>query len=372
MADKRSALGSHVRQLCALGVEPRLIMPHVVRSLAVIADAEWGMFFYAHDGDMADVFSENAAIYKVMPTYYEGFHDVAEKIVLGTTFRQAMLSGRGWENSARYDDALLRSYMYSDLWRPVGIRHSIEVTAFDGAKGYGSLTLCRPAGAHPFTEHVHADIAPYSRHIAHALAHPAQTLHSPDAPGSQTSMLIVDARGEIVLQDVHAKRMIRLAHGVDGTPGSDVRIPNWLTPLVHGYRKLWEGMPVAPPSFERRNSAGRFLFRAYSLQGFETDGPQEIFGIFAEHFAPLSFAVETLGFSLGLSARQRAICERVLAGCSHRAIARQMGIRESTVIDHVRKIYLKLDISSPAELYETLRRPYAADDPTTYPLRATL
>src|SRR5258705_2378764 len=71
MSAKHAALASHVRRLCLLGSEPRIVMPHVVEAIRKIAEAEWGMFFFANDAyELSDVYSQNDAVYDVLPIYF--------------------------------------------------------------------------------------------------------------------------------------------------------------------------------------------------------------------------------------------------------------------------------------------------------------
>jgi hypothetical protein len=161
MSDKHVALASHIRRLCSLAVEPHLVIPQVIEATRHIVGADWGMFFYADEHyAVSDVCSENEVVYTLLPTYFANIHNTSRQEVLGITFSGAMRRGRGFDNSVHYDDALLASDMYADLWRPVSMRHCLELTATDGTRGWGSLLLSRAPGARPFSEQNHRDIDP--------------------------------------------------------------------------------------------------------------------------------------------------------------------------------------------------------------------
>jgi DNA-binding NarL/FixJ family response regulator len=51
-----------------------------------------------------------------------------------------------------------------------------------------------------------------------------------------------------------------------------------------------------------------------------------------------------------LSIVQKKVCSLLLCGLSHREIACELEVSPSTVIDHVRKIYRKLDVHSIDDL----------------------
>jgi DNA-binding CsgD family transcriptional regulator len=47
---------------------------------------------------------------------------------------------------------------------------------------------------------------------------------------------------------------------------------------------------------------------------------------------------------------QRKVCSLLLSGLSQREIAADLGVAPNTVVDHVRKIYVKLDVHSVSDL----------------------
>ncbi|WP_322057985.1 helix-turn-helix transcriptional regulator [Paraburkholderia sp. J63] len=350
MSNKHVALSGHVRRLCSLGCDPHLVIPHVTEALRKIAGAEWAMFFYAdeHFG-LADVYSENQAVLDVMPVYFAQIHNTSNQEVLGVDFQTAMRRGRGYENSLQFDDALPGSTMYGELWQPTGIRHSLELTASDGRRGWGSLQLARPPGGSPFTARNHADIRPLSRHIAHALRSPEQiSVH--DAELASSAIVVADETGKVLLRSAEGSRLLWLAGGAPGLARVEARLPDWLSPLRGTFNRLWQGVAVPPAVLERRCAAGRFVFKAYRFDPDETCVHGLAIAIHIEHFPPLALAVENRGFELGLSERQRQICLHMIAGRSYGEIARLLDVRESTVIDHVRKLYRKLDVHNRGEL----------------------
>ncbi|MEX3980539.1 helix-turn-helix transcriptional regulator [Paraburkholderia sp. EG287A] len=355
MSKKYAEQAGYVRRLCSLGCDPRVIIPQVTEVLRKIADAEWGMFFYAdeHFG-LSDVYSENQAVLDVMPVYFAHVHNTSNQEVLGVDFTSAMRRGRGYVNSLQYDKALLGSVLYGELWCPTGIRHSLELTASDGRRGWGSLQLARPPGSRPFTDRNHADIEPFARHIAHAISCPKQ-MSSLDADSPTTALAVTDGKGKILLRTAEASRLLCLACGSSTFRRPDSQLPECVAPLLNVFNHLWRGAPVPPAVTEHRNSSGRFVFRAYRFDVNESFKRGLSVAVYIEHYAPLEFESEKRGFELGLSERQREICAHLLLGRSHREIGRLLNVRESTVVDHVRKMYYKLDVHNHDELTHVLR-----------------
>jgi DNA-binding CsgD family transcriptional regulator len=355
MSRKFAAEAGYVRRLCSLGCDPRVIIPQVTEVLRKIAGAEWGMFFYAdeHFG-LSDVYSENQTVLDVMPAYFAHVHNTSNQEVLGVDFTSAMRRGRGYENSLQYDKALLGSVIYGELWRPTGIRHSLELTASDGRRGWGSLQLARPPGSHPFTARNHADIKPFGRHIAHAISCPKQKSFL-DADSATTALAVTDEKGKILLRTGEVSKLLGLACGTSTARRIDSELPDCVAPLLNVFNHIWRGVPVPPAVMEHRNASGRFVFKAYRFDINETYKPGLSVAIYIEHYAPLELEVEKRGFELGLSERQREIGIHLLLGRSHREIAQLLNVGESTVIDHVRKMYDRLDVHNHDELTHVLK-----------------
>ncbi|MBN3840115.1 MULTISPECIES: LuxR C-terminal-related transcriptional regulator [Burkholderia] len=355
MSDKHVALASHIRRLCSLGVEPRLVIPHVIEAARHIVGADWGMFFYADEHyALSDVYSENDTVYTVLPSYFMNVHNTARQEVLGVTFSDAMRRGRGFVNSAHYDDELLSSEMYADLWQPTSMRHCLELTATDGTRGWGSLQLSRAPGSRPFSEKNHRDIEPVARHLAHALSRPAQLpLH--EAEGSLSAIVVVDGAGRLLLHNTESIRMLSLATGEPLAFYRHDHLPDWLAPLLSNVNRIWRGHPAPPATLERRNTAGRFRFKAYRLADARPVQRDFSIVIYIEHFPPLELEIERLGFEFGLTERQRELCTQLVLGRSHSEIASGFALRNSTVIDHVRKIYRKLNVHNHDELRSVFR-----------------
>ncbi|MCC8394690.1 helix-turn-helix transcriptional regulator [Paraburkholderia sp. MMS20-SJTR3] len=356
MHSKHAALAGHVRRLCSLGIDPHIVVPHVVEVLRKLVGGDWGMFFYADANyALSEMFSQNESLYRILPLYMSEVHNKeTQSDAMGVDFSTAMRRGRGYENSARNDATLVKSAMYEELYRPVYIRHSLEMTAFDGKRGWGSVTLKRMPDGRPFSERDIAEIRPFSRHIAHALTSP-HAQHVEHTQTGRSTVIVADTAGKIILQNDDGIRMLALASGESASFGRPARLPPWLTPLLANFNSIWRGDAVAPPAHERVSAAGRFTFKGYRFEDPTASTQHICIAIYAEHFPPLALEVETRGFRHGLSERQRQLCTHLLVGRSHGEVATLMGIRESTVIDHVRKIYGKLDVHNLAQLQSFFR-----------------
>jgi DNA-binding CsgD family transcriptional regulator len=75
-----------------------------------------------------------------------------------------------------------------------------------------------------------------------------------------------------------------------------------------------------------------------------------MFALSIEHHAPIAATIDAAASKNGLSERQRRVCIEMLNGASYAEIGRMLDIKESTVVDHVRRIYEKLNVHSRDEL----------------------
>lgn len=102
-----------------------------------------------------------------------------------------------------------------------------------------------------------------------------------------------------------------------------------------------------------RNAWGGFTFRAHWLNQ-PVPEPGTLIGITVRHQEPLAIKLWRKLETLPLSRRQAQLCLLMTSGLSYAAIAKRMGIAESTVIDHSRHIYNKLDVHNRMELMSKL------------------
>ncbi|OLL28384.1 hypothetical protein BTH42_28030 [Burkholderia sp. SRS-W-2-2016] len=175
-------------------------------------------------------------------------------------------------------------------------------------------------------------------------------------PGDDDSALfIADETGRILRSDAGAARLLALA---DGKPGgwSDTSLPGWLTPIFDAITGGGSRKAKSDGGLERENEAGRFVFRAYRLHRVAKNSGEVLYGISVVRQRALVSAITEAAAINGLSEQQRRVCIGILSGVSYSEIGRVLGIKESTVVDHVRRVYAKLDVHSRDELVRVLAR----------------
>lgn len=156
------------------------------------------------------------------------------------------------------------------------------------------------------------------------------------------------------MADAESVRLLELASDPSSLP-TDASLPDWLTPLLDAAKRSHREHPDAAPQTERRNASGSIVVRAYRLDALARDARSAIYAFMIEHDGLLAQSLDAACTANQLSKRQCAVCIEMLHGASYAEIGRTLGIKESTVIDHVRRIYEKLNIHSRDELEDKLR-----------------
>lgn len=113
-----------------------------------------------------------------------------------------------------------------------------------------------------------------------------------------------------------------------------------------------QGIPSAA-NFVLRNSWGSFQFRLHCL--VDSDIHADSLTAVTVHLQePLPLSVLRRAKDLALTEKQTEICLLLIEGLSYNAIAKKLHISSTTVVDHMRKVYQKIDVSSRSELVAML------------------
>lgn len=329
MNNKHVALVGHIRRLCSFGFAPRIVIPYVLEAFRDLSHAQWGTFTYAAK------YHEHRRLMHQCVSIPENLQQFPGYVPNTGTMqrRPAAGSSEGASHLPRY--------------KPDSYRIDLIVT--DGKRELGTLRLIRAYGSEPFSVRTYEEVSDLIRHLVKALSsqvvEPAKFCDT-----GPSSIIVVDKSGDVVFQGAESRRLLTLAF--DKVPFIDPgkRILHDLIGLpATGSSEIqpWHGTPRS--AVERHNAAGRFLFKTYYQAGHASLDPASI-AIYIEHHAPLALIVETVGFRLGLTERQRELCMHLVLDRTYADVAFEMGISEHTVIDHVRKIYEKLSVNCHGDL----------------------
>jgi len=355
---KQSRRVARIRALCALGLPGEILIPALLEALhGVIASARNLFDWTDAGGNLVRYYFEGPIDHAINRRYFDEFHNRREREVM-PTFRQAVTGRAVIHGAAELDNAAFyRSALYNEIWRPQGLHSRIEaIVRGSRARTLGSLVLYRSEVDPAFSredEQLLAAIVPY---IARALEADAALPLDFVPRHDRSAQLSLDPDGELVHLSQDAHKLLLLAHG-GITPDDASRAPRTsdfptLRVLVDQLHRN-EGLSNTRAGLTVENVWGRFQFDAQSLAPVVASVPAMIHvGIRQEepHVIGLRRALD----ALPLSVTQKEVCARLRAGYTRGEIAVAMAIAPSTVADHVRKIYDRLDVHTARELRQLI------------------
>lgn len=161
-----------------------------------------------------------------------------------------------------------------------------------------------------------------------------------------------------------AQRLLALANGglTASGFGADVEelARRHVKGLLQELRSFSDSIDVNRPpsaSLSILSSYGRFDVHGALLIGAKGDGQGERLALLMIRWMePHCLALLRAMRGMRLSGSQAQVCEALYQGTPRSMIARRLGVAKSTVVDHVRKLYCALDVSSVGQLKDVLDR----------------
>jgi DNA-binding CsgD family transcriptional regulator len=168
--------------------------------------------------------------------------------------------------------------------------------------------------------------------------------------------------GDIVYQCPEAKRLLFLADNpvinvievINRVGGySTANLLGMLKQICLNLDGIFQGKNAAPPVWSLTNGHGRFVFRAYGLEQ-QNHEPGGLIGINIELQVPQILKLARALQEFPLSPIQKEVAVLLAQGLSNEKIGERLHVKLTTVKDHVRKIFVKLDIDHREELLPKL------------------
>ncbi len=167
---------------------------------------------------------------------------------------------------------------------------------------------------------------------------PAKSVHNRRMPG----ILILDARRRVLFANSACFAMLKPVAGADLRLGSGSALPDNLQPLLEDVEKRLAGVPescnVILPSYD-------ICVRACKLH----DHGDPAVLLLVER-ASRQDVVRSALANYPLTPRETEVAELVLRGYPNRHIADQLVLAESTVEDHLKRIFAKVGVRSRSAL----------------------
>jgi DNA-binding CsgD family transcriptional regulator len=357
---KNSKAIAYLRQLCCLGLSKELVVSEflgVVRSV---------------------IPSDNNVCTMLKPPFQIDNHimgfDVSELANLPLEVMASIFTPECWARSAvwfsqhpvltdtgLWDKAYYLSDAYNLVWRPLDQHHMLWAPVLQFGKPVALLGLFRPREQQAFNSDEQALLPRLMPYVAHALAMANNQEILYDEKGS-SGLIIMNSLGDMLYQSPEAKRLLFLAdypviNVIEGTNRisgySNVNMLSMLKQICLNLDGIFQGKTVAPPSWSLTNGHGRFVFRAYGLEQ-QNHEPGGLIGINVELQVPQALKIVRALQDFPLSPIQKEVAILLAQGLSNEKIGERLHIKLTTVKDHVRKIFVKLDIDHREELLPKL------------------
>jgi DNA-binding CsgD family transcriptional regulator len=354
---KRTTDIANIRSLCALGLPSEQLIPAILEALHEIIPSACNLFDWTDTrGNLVRYFFEGPINPEVTRHYFEEFHNRREKEAM-PAFRQ-VLEGAVVRSAAELDNpSFFGSALYNEIWKPQGLHYRVEAIIHgSGQRPLGSLVLYRAPGDALFTRHEEALLGGLVPYIARGLERGSASPQDYVAHRSRRALLSLSSDGKLQHLSADAHKMLLLAHG-GITPDSAGRAPSHqafptLGLLVQQVRRI-RSLFRSSATLTIENAWGRFLFEAEPLVPLDPATPSTIH-VTVHHDEPRAVAQRRALGALPLSVAQREVCSLLHAGYAQAEIAALLSVAPSTVADHIKKIYTKLDVHSVHELRHLL------------------
>jgi DNA-binding CsgD family transcriptional regulator len=345
---KNSSGLATLRALGRAGLAPEAFVPAALEALHAVVPSYRNLFDWTDDaGNIVRYWFEGPIDQRVAAHYFECFYNRREAEVM-PAFRHAIRARASVRSAQELDTpAFFRSALYNEVWRPQGLHTRVEaLVRTSRGRTLGSLVVYRGPGDARFKPEDERLIEHAAGYIAHGLelgeaVSGAKEFSQTPARRAQVTL---DAQGRIARVSADAFKLLMLAHG-GVTPDAVMREPR--REDYAALDSLWRDARRRSTAIE--NEWGRFVFDAepmWPVRAGEEAQLQVAIGQFEQRLVSLRRALDRLP----LSAAQREVCALLYRGDSQAQIARQLNVAATTVADHVRKVYAKLDVHSVKEL----------------------
>ena len=359
---KHSGHSSRLRALAAIGLSEEAFVLAVLEAMHGAIPSSRNLFDWTDtNGQLTRYYFEGPIDHRINEHYFEAFHNKREGAAM-PLFRDAVM-GSAVVNSAEQIDRpeFFRSALYNEIWRPQRLHTRIEAVVRNGlGQPLGSLVLYRGPGERKFTREDEALLAQLVPYIARGLEH-GKRVHTDGeyvAHPARRAVVVLGTDGELERLSPDALKLLLLSHG-GITPAGASRRPR--REDFATLTALWQLNQTAPSNggpnvmLTVESSAGRFVFESCALRALEGDLLSALH-VTVQHHEPRLVAIRRALDSLSLTPTQKEICVHLRGGHTQAEIAKIVGTSESTVVDHVKKIYGRLDIHSVQELCSLIQR----------------
>jgi DNA-binding CsgD family transcriptional regulator len=349
---KKTAEMARLRQTCCLGLPSAIVMPQILDELHQIVQSDRMHFAWTDRlGNLINGYFEkpDAQALDYFKHHHMRFYEDA-----GLSFRQALLFGKLTGNFRwPFKPGFTSTESHTQLFESLGLEHSLDGVLRDRYGPLGLIFLLRRKGEPDFSAEDEADLAQTLPYIAHAISNEAKTPESFVEAGD-CGLMVFDAAGQLQYQSAQARDLCLYALADNSAPGweSSIGIHDMQQALCALFDRIQcafaQALPADPPAWIMVNKWGEFQFRAYELR--QSAGQSACYGVILKKKLPIEVWLLQKIKDMPLSNKQREVCFLLARGVETFEIARQLGISQTTLKEHIQTVYRKLGIRKREEL----------------------
>ena len=341
---------ANLRLLCCSGLSKEIVISEFLRLVPSVIQSN-NNTFSGSDGGLRPTYHisgfDDSDLADVIPVVSPKFH--TPSLIKRT---ESLLKEKGLiTNPTLVHETFYLTEMYNLVYRPFDMHHILWGATQNNGDFNGMLCLYRPKWQKPFDsrdQKLFKDLLPL---VSHALNSPAiETIqYNLD---SRQGLLLLDSKGTILYQNNEAKVLLkRITH-----PRLQKENLIFQQSLMAELKKLCQKMDsirhnqdASPPIYSHTGPWGRFIFRAYHLEHQQSE-QGGLVGVTVEHQEPVVLKLLRGLRELPLSPMQKEVSLLLAQGIPTEQIGSRLGIKPTTLKDHIRKIYTNLNINKRDEL----------------------
>lgn len=350
---KHSHALAYLRQLCCLGLAAELLVPEFLRAISLVVPSEFNVLTFV-DG----MLSATSAI----PAYFDPeFPNLCLENLRVYWTSEKLKSAAQWftrhsvfTNEDGPDQRFYASNLYQ-FFRRYDSHYAVVAPVVQHGKPVAMLCVTRPIVHKAFTAKEQQLCVQLASYLAHGLQAPVAEIFEYGNPGL-SGLVIASLDGTIQYLNDSARRLLALARDSIATARDypkETILPAQVMRLCRDLNAVFQDNNAPPPSCCHANAHGCFIFRAYWLNK-ENPDQGGLIGVTIEHQEPMVLQLVRAMQPLPLSPVQKEVALLMAQGLTSEQIGRRLQVKLTTVNDHIRKIFTKLDIHHRRELLPKL------------------
>lgn len=355
MRVKHAATVAHFRRLCCLELPSQTVVPALLQVLHELIPADTARFIWCDAyGRISGIYAENADEYIIGERFFREYGGKVDDV--WPDFAMVARCGPSVGFTLPYQTGTFYDSDYYNLFeRPMGVHHLLDAVIADERGPLGCVILTRGSRATLFSPAEQATLASLTRYFVHALRTPGRACFPYEAC-ARSGMAIVDRHGRIRFADAKGLHLLMMAsQGLAPRQGppAHMSLPADAMRVCKALEQVRCAETGPPPSRLEVTPWGLFEYRASWLRDRQAEN-ESLVAIRIDLHAPRNLELTLRMRTLGLSARQQDVCQLLIEGLSKTQIAIRLGVRTTTVVDHLDKIYCKLDVHDKMTLAQRL------------------